>query len=60
MNLPDLLHPLPVHAVGALLLAFHRREGNAALIHAELQDQGLLPPTFALRWLAGAFPRRYI
>ena len=43
MNLADLLHPLPVGALGTLLLSYHRHRGHVDLVVADLHAQGFAP-----------------
>ena len=44
MALADLLHPLPISALGTFLVAFVDRRGDARLIHQDLQGAGLVGP----------------
>lgn len=44
MSLADVLRPLPLSAVGAFLVSFSDRRGDAALIYQDLQGAGLLGP----------------
>lgn len=49
MSLADVLHPLPISALGAFLVSFSNRRGDAALIHQDLRAAGLLHPAIQAR-----------